>query len=288
MDEQALISRVKALIQRFDNLRIVGEGWSGSARQGFQFNPGPAILAALGGGTPPPPATGACCVDEVCSITTVGGCMNSGGTYQGDDTTCDPNPCTTPATGACCDGEDCSITTEEDCTGEYQGDDTTCDPNPCELPSCGACGFDAFDGSGRKFLTSTAVVSATEDHTFNHCHLDFSGTEIVQYDPISCDLNVISCSGSGSTECDSVPDPRSVDAVTLTTGCGVHFFDCGNCAGACDTITESGPYRSYFPSSPLNVVDATHAYRECSNDDSNLRVDIFLSDECIPGFSPPP
>jgi hypothetical protein len=35
-------------------------------------------------------------------------------------------------TGACCIGNDCTITTESDCTGSWQGADTTCQPNPCE------------------------------------------------------------------------------------------------------------------------------------------------------------
>lgn len=42
-------------------------------------------------------ATGACCAGTDCSIQTESDCIGMGGTYQGDDTTCDPNPClTTP------------------------------------------------------------------------------------------------------------------------------------------------------------------------------------------------
>lgn len=37
--------------------------------------------------------TGACCVDGVCSIQTETDCTGLGGTYQGDGTDCDPNPC---------------------------------------------------------------------------------------------------------------------------------------------------------------------------------------------------
>lgn len=42
---------------------------------------------------PTPTATGACCVGEVCSITTEAECATAGGTWQGVDTPCEPNPC---------------------------------------------------------------------------------------------------------------------------------------------------------------------------------------------------
>ncbi len=37
--------------------------------------------------------TGACCIDGMCSITTEEDCTGMGGTYLGNGTTCDPNPC---------------------------------------------------------------------------------------------------------------------------------------------------------------------------------------------------
>ena len=36
-------------------------------------------------------------------------------------------------TGACCISTVCSITTEAGCAGTYQGDSTTCSPDPCEI-----------------------------------------------------------------------------------------------------------------------------------------------------------
>ncbi|MCA9727168.1 MAG: hypothetical protein KC729_05745, partial [Candidatus Eisenbacteria bacterium] len=56
--------------------------------------------------------TGACCfADGTCSVETEADCATAGGSYQGNDTTCEPNPCDQP-TGACCfaDGS-CSIQT---------------------------------------------------------------------------------------------------------------------------------------------------------------------------------
>ncbi len=82
---------------------------------------------------------GACCLaDGSCIIDLEIVCTTTGGTYQGDNTTCDPDPCgggDGAVPGACCleDGS-CIIDLEEVCTttgGTYQGDNTTCDPDPC-------------------------------------------------------------------------------------------------------------------------------------------------------------
>lgn len=43
----------------------------------------------------PAAATGACCTAQVCSIATEAACTGGGGTYQGDSTDCDPDPCDT-------------------------------------------------------------------------------------------------------------------------------------------------------------------------------------------------
>ena len=43
-------------------------------------------------------ATGACCNDGICTIETEADCTGSGGTYQGDDTTCDLCLCPPPYT----------------------------------------------------------------------------------------------------------------------------------------------------------------------------------------------
>jgi len=113
----------------------------------------PAIVIAC-------PPIGACCFDDgTCSELDDEDCVAAGGTYQGDDTVCDPNPCPQP-TGACCmpDGS-CSVLTEAACSiagGNYQGDDEVCDPNPCPQPT-GACCFD--DGTC-SVLTDAACTLA--------------------------------------------------------------------------------------------------------------------------------
>lgn len=130
--------------------------------------------------------TGACCLDGACSITTEAACNFSGGTYQGDDTVCSPNPC--PPVGACCVDSDCSIETEDDCTGMggvYQGDDTVCDPNPCT----GGCCIDD-------------ICSVTTESDCNDAGGTFLGAGTDCDDPDACccpffnDITTVTLSGS--------------------------------------------------------------------------------------------
>ncbi len=68
-------------------MKFVGAGWSGNARQGFQFNPVEPPAEPTGAVTP----TGACCDDcNACSVTTESDCS---GTWFGPGTTCSPSPC---------------------------------------------------------------------------------------------------------------------------------------------------------------------------------------------------
>jgi hypothetical protein len=81
--------------------------------------------------------TGGCCLPNFggCVVVTADECAAQGGTYQGDGSDCDPDPCPPPPrVGACCIGTDCIVTTAEDCAaqgGNYQGDDTTCPNEAC-------------------------------------------------------------------------------------------------------------------------------------------------------------
>lgn len=81
---------------------------------------------------PQPPRPEACCFnDGSCQFLLADDCTAQGGTPQGVDTTCETVNCALP-TGACCDEVgNCTITTAADCTGTYLGDGTVCDPNPC-------------------------------------------------------------------------------------------------------------------------------------------------------------
>jgi spore coat protein A len=77
--------------------------------------------------------SGACCDGASCSLTTPGACS---GTYQGDSTSCSPNPCFI-ASGACCsDAGFCSEVTQTSCEssgGAYTGDGTSCSATECPI-----------------------------------------------------------------------------------------------------------------------------------------------------------
>ncbi len=94
----------------------------------------------------PPPPTGACCfITGACQIRTASACAGFSGTYHGDNTVCDPNPCPQPTSGACCfENGVCVQRLALDCLeigGYYQGNDTTCLTHPCPQPVTGACCF---------------------------------------------------------------------------------------------------------------------------------------------------
>jgi hypothetical protein len=117
--------------------------------------------------------TGACCAaDGTCTEVTEADCTTAGGTYQGDGTSCTPNPCAVAATGACCAADEtCSEVTEAACTaagGTYQGDGTSCTPNPCEAAPDGAALYAAdcalchgSDGTGPPDVTGKTAAELT-------------------------------------------------------------------------------------------------------------------------------
>jgi spore coat protein A len=87
----------------------------------------------------PPAGSGACCLTNGdCVILSAANCAAQSGTYQGDATTCSPNPCPQPpALGACCfSNGTCVVTNPTDCAalgGFYEGDDTSCSSNLCPV-----------------------------------------------------------------------------------------------------------------------------------------------------------
>ncbi|MFN8548386.1 MAG: hypothetical protein U0527_10625 [Candidatus Eisenbacteria bacterium] len=89
---------------------------------------------------------GACCFQNPCGTCVVlnaDECAAEGGTYQGDITSCEPNPCDCPPIfGACCFNDcQCAMLLQPDCLGNggiYHGDNVTCDPSPCGAGP-GAC-----------------------------------------------------------------------------------------------------------------------------------------------------
>lgn len=80
--------------------------------------------------------SGACCQGAACTVGTPAACLAIPGTYQGDGTTCSPNPCVV-ATGACCAANGtCTESSQTTCAsggGAWQGDGSTCAASECPI-----------------------------------------------------------------------------------------------------------------------------------------------------------
>jgi hypothetical protein len=100
------------------------------------------FLAMLANWGACPEPTGACCFGAgSCAEVFQTDCLAAGGVFQGEGTTCDPNPCPQPGACCLCDGF-CFVTTEANCNaqpggGIYHGDGTEC--NAVKCTPFGAC-----------------------------------------------------------------------------------------------------------------------------------------------------
>jgi len=80
--------------------------------------------------------SGGCCQAASCSIETPANCTTLGGAYEGDGTSCSPNPCVQPFGACCASTATCSEDTQANCelgAGVFQGDGSTCGTVECPL-----------------------------------------------------------------------------------------------------------------------------------------------------------
>lgn len=122
-----------------------------TTRFGFEFGPKPEAQVEP---SPGGPLMGACCFEDgSCVVETAQQCLNDGGTYQGDNSDCTPNPCPGGDTSPCCfsDGH-CEMLTTPDCldAGGHPSDADNCDdPNTCLGgccdPSTFLCSVESLD-----------------------------------------------------------------------------------------------------------------------------------------------
>lgn len=264
-----LTERISKIEQGLKTFTMIGSGGAqveGSFETGYCITC-PEIVGAstTTGGVIPPPITpsGACCIGNDCTIRTEENCLSEGGTYQGDNTTCSPNPCGT--TGACChDDGSCTETTQAECDGDYQGDGTTCDPNPCPQPppNEGACCIgadcsvvseaDCVSGGGHYFGDGTTcsgidcsnspefgcspICCLSPENQAALCLLFYSGINQYQcFDTWSgtCDDCVWWCCVTGCEGC-TIQDPEcscSDTGACFSPGCiddGITIEECAN------------------------------------------------------------
>jgi spore coat protein A len=79
---------------------------------------------------------GACCQGTTCTVETPGDCTALSGVYQGDGTSCSPNPCVEPFGACCADDGTCTEDFQNNCEGSggtFQGDTSTCSTVECPI-----------------------------------------------------------------------------------------------------------------------------------------------------------
>jgi spore coat protein A, manganese oxidase len=83
------------------------------------------------------PNTGACCLPgDTCSILSQNACQSQGGVYQGNNSTCSPNPCVIDVGACCMPNGSCVELTEAQCIaqgGLYQGNEIQCGDTFCSI-----------------------------------------------------------------------------------------------------------------------------------------------------------
>ena len=213
--------RIAQIQMAHEKFAIVGDGTNatcaGNLKTGCAINfKCPQQAAAETGGiiNTPPPATGACCFsDGSCEAESAGDCASDGGSYQGDGTSCDPNPCdlcSSPITlckcGFSCDNIHFYLTNNTHDVFEDEYDQT-------------------FEGDTVVHCHTTGDVSYVDTYTVNE-----DGT---------CSFENIDCSGSIHTVSLNIDGCGPIDST-----CTFSFPDdcgCGNCFdyGRC-TVGASG------------------------------------------------
>jgi hypothetical protein len=170
-DDPTIDQRLTALEQLHANFQIVGGSnvtVEGSIHKGYAIcSTCPDVGEVVGGGVipvTPPPTTGACCVSIDCSITTETNCTEMGGTYQGDGTECDPNPC---------------------------------------IERCGFIDCDGILGY-RTRTTVVEWTASNPAASCGDCSTSGSYTTIEQYNDEFCITPTISCEGASSIDCGSL------------------------------------------------------------------------------------
>lgn len=206
-----------------------------------QFNPGQGAEDCP---VTQPVPTGACCAEDgSCQVLTPGDCSEAGGSYAGDDVSCNAAECPQP-TGACCfiDGS-CSELTLAACEaddGTYQGNGSNCDSADCPQPQ-GACCF----GDG-----SCSVLTQASCHSFEGTYQgnNTSCTQVACTQPAAtgaCCLGDNECFELTSDACDSFEGVYlGDDTVCDSAACAPPTGACCSFDGQCAEVTEVQCFQS--------------------------------------------
>lgn len=194
------------------------------------------------------PPTGACCVPMMdCEVMTEAACTLAGGTYDGDETDCSPDPC---VFGACCfrdaiGGFECADgVSEDDCNNEiggyFQGDGSVCDLGMGEM----ICDdLDADCGEG----TAGSCYWADGENGTPFCSDQACCDLVCDQDPYCCDENTPGahwdefCASTANALCMTPPANRC--ATPFAGSCGEPNF-LGGCDNqeCCETVCALDPF----------------------------------------------
>ena len=220
-----------------DNQPIVQVRWT--ARQTVQTPAGAGARPSFGVDnivvTSVSPSGACCAADGSCSSLTEAACLAAGGVYQGNGTTCSPNPC--PQLGTCCLGGVCTFVLQANCAGTWtQGG--ACAPNPCNVPTGSCC---ALDGT----CTLTTQANCTATWTLNGVCVPntcVQPTGSCCYPDGTCAVMLLAdCSGTWTVSGVCVPNtcPQPTGACCLPNGlCTVETA--GDCAVASGVYQGNG------------------------------------------------
>ncbi|MCC7313301.1 MAG: VCBS repeat-containing protein [Planctomycetes bacterium] len=166
-------------------------------------------------GTPTPGAAnncpmdplGACCLSmDTCQIQTAAECTTLGGTYQGNNVTCNPEACT-QLPGACCDAlGTCTFVILNACTaieGDFKGEGIPCAPDSCTVD---------FDSDGVPDAQDNCPMDGNPDQTDG----DSDGVgDVCDNCPITPNADQSDTDGDGlggqCDNCGSVANPNQAD-----------------------------------------------------------------------------
>lgn len=172
----------------------------------------------------------------------------------------------------------------------------------CCMVPC-TCGFDAFDGSGRKFLTRTTTATGTiitNGPPFcrdNVATMTFSSTKVERYNTETCEIECVSCEGTANctvqfcngTSCTTTLNAHCSGYVNPCSPTPSILFNASGCAwdnaAACPTAQCIGCTAFAGPTeTPVSATETTFSWDWDSPPHTSYHAtnDIVLSDECTP------
>jgi hypothetical protein len=237
---------------------------------------------------PPVPPTGACCYEFGCFEGTEASCIAAHGTYQGDGTTCFPDPCNV---GACCDPGTFVCTdgvSHDDCVsagGIYIGNGST-----CVATECNCCPFldhyTAISFSGQVIGCSGGTVSLpsktwTKVASGGGCDVDTFqfATDL----NCSCQFNAQNCFPFTEVDYIEIDDVGDCDSPASYNGCVelAHI----NCADGTVTFEASTsttccslhPGAILFTAGPYDLTGGSVDVTVVSDTDPTIRFRFILT-----------